>query len=180
MKWLKGLVLGLVIAALALVAVSFLLPREVTLARSVEIDAPAAEIFPYLNSHRLMSEWSPWADKDPNAKFAYTGPDSGVGAKLEWQSEADDVGSGTSEIVQSTPDESVSMKLDFGDMGTANAGFKLEPAGESTRVTWAFETDLGNNPIARYFGLMFDKWVGSEYEKGLADLKALVEGKAGG
>ncbi len=29
--------------------------------------------------------------------------------------------------------------------------------------------------IARYFGLMFDAWVGADYEQGLANLKRLVE-----
>jgi len=40
--------------------------------------------------------------------------------------------------------------------------------------------DLGNNPIARYAGLMFDKWIGGDYEKGLARLKQVMEqGNAG-
>ena len=40
--------------------------------------------------------------------------------------------------------------------------------------------DLGNNPIARYVGLMFDKWIGGDYEKGLARLKQVMEqGNAG-
>jgi hypothetical protein len=31
------------------------------------------------------------------------------------------------------------------------------------------------NPIARYFGLLFHKMIGSDYERGLAKLKAVAE-----
>ena len=64
-----------------------------------------------------------------------------------------------------------------GAQGTAVAGFTLEPEGEGTKVTWGFEADLGYNPVTRYMGLMFDSWIGADYEAGLASLKALVEGQ---
>ena len=73
------------------------------------------------------------------------------------------------------PDSKVETALDFGDQGTATATFDLEPEGSETKVTWGFSTDLGFNPVARYFGLMFDSWIGADYEAGLANLKALVE-----
>jgi len=36
-------------------------------------------------------------------------------------------------------------------------------------------SDGGNNPIGRYFGLMFDSMIGGDYETGLAKLKQLAE-----
>jgi len=42
-------------------------------------------------------------------------------------------------------------------------------------VKWGFATDMGMNPIARWMGLMMDRWVGADYQKGLARLKDLVE-----
>jgi hypothetical protein len=42
-------------------------------------------------------------------------------------------------------------------------------------VTWGFDCDLGTNPIMRYVGLMFDQWIGADYEKGLAKLKEVME-----
>ena len=47
---------------------------------------------------------------------------------------------------------------------------------EGTKITWGFDSDLGMNPIARWMGLMFDSWIGADYETGLANLKNLVEG----
>jgi carbon monoxide dehydrogenase subunit G len=60
-------------------------------------------------------------------------------------------------------------------MGPADAAFELAPQGGGTQVTWTFETELGMNPIKRYFGLMLDRLLGADYEAGLTALKALVE-----
>jgi hypothetical protein len=66
--------------------------------------------------------------------------------------------------------------LDFGEMGTATAYYDLVPVGEVTSVTWGFISDNGNNPMFRWMGLMMDGWLGPDYETGLNNLKALVEG----
>ena len=58
----------------------------------------------------------------------------------------------------------------------AVANFELVESDGKTAVTWGFETDLGSNPMARWMGLMMDSWVGGDYEAGLSNLKALVEG----
>ena len=48
-----------------------------------------------------------------------------------------------------------------------------------TGVTWGFKTEL-KGAMERWFGLLFDRWIGADYEKGLAKLKALVEKEAAG
>ena len=35
---------------------------------------------------------------------------------------------------------------------------------------------MGARPAGRWLGLMMDNWVGADYERGLSNLKALVEG----
>ena len=99
-----------------------------------------------------------------------------MGAKLDWTSDHPQVGNGTSEITASEQDRKVVNALDFGDMGTALASFDLVESGGKTTVTWGFQSDLGNNPMARWMGLMMDRWVGGDYETGLSNLKAVVEG----
>jgi effector-binding domain-containing protein len=48
-------------------------------------------------------------------------------------------------------------------------------------VTWTFDSDLVagdnflNGLLNRYFGLLFDQWIGADYEEGLASLKSLAE-----
>lgn len=176
MTILKRLLAILLVLVLLLVAVAFLLPREVAFARSAVIDAPASEIFPLVNSMQETAKWSPWMGRDPEIELAYSGPTEGVGNRLAWRSENPQVGSGTQVITLSEPDSRVETDLDFGAMGTAAARFELAEEGSSTKVTWGFVTDTGFNPIARWMGLKMDDWVGADYELGLANLKALVEG----
>lgn len=175
MRILKRLLVGLVIVVLALVVIAYLLPREVTVARSVTIDAPAEEVFPHVNSMQKTEAWSPWLERDPDVKLSYDGPEMGVGNTLVWESENPQVGTGRQTITASAENARVDTDLDFGPMGTANAWFILDPAGEATEVTWGFRSDMGMNPVARWMGLMMDRWVGGDYERGLQNLKAVVE-----
>ena len=176
MRILKRLLGILVVFVIALVAIAYLLPREITVTRSITISASSETIFPHVNSLQAGAKWSPWLDRDPDVVLNYEGPESGVGNKLAWASDHPQVGNGVQEITLSTENQRVENALDFGDMGTALAWFDLAENNGETTVTWGLKTDMGNNPIGRYMGLMMDRWVGADYEAGLTNLKALVEG----
>ena len=60
-------------------------------------------------------------------------------------------------------------------MGTALAGWNLEPAGEKTNATWSMTTDMGAGPVGRLFGVLMKKWIAADYDQGLLNLKNLVE-----
>lgn len=172
LKWIFGIV---VVLAIALVAIAYLLPREVSVARSIEINAPASDIFPHFNNLSATEAWSPWLDRDPDVKLAYNEIAEGAGASMTWASDNPQVGNGTQEITESVENTRVVTALDFGPQGTAIATFELAEANGVTNVTWGFDTDLGMNPMARWFGLVMDDMLGPDYEKGLSNLKALVE-----
>lgn len=173
---IKKIGVALVIAVLALAGIAYLLPRHVQVERTTVIQAPQATVFALVNGFRLFNKWSPWAGLDPDATYAYEGPETGVGAKMSWTGDAKKVGSGSQEIVESRPPEMVKTGLDFGDQGKATAQFILAADGAGTRITWSFDSDMGMNPMGRYYGLMMDGILGPMYEKGLASLKTLAEG----
>jgi len=175
MRVLRRISILVVVGAAILATVTYILPREVTVERSVAIGAPPEAIFPHVNSLQATEAWSPWLERDPEVKLVYSGPDFGVGNRMAWESEHPQVGSGTQEITASVQNSQVRTALDFGAMGTARASFDLEPDGAVTELTWGFVTDTGMNPVARWMGLMMDRWVGADYEAGLSRLKELVE-----
>lgn len=183
MRFIKALLVFLLVLVAALVGVAFVLPSSAHVERSITIERPASEVFAVLNSYRRFNDWSPWAGKDPNAAYTLSGPVAGVGAKQSWQGDPKTVGNGSQEIIESKPNESVTTALDFGDMGKANARFLLAPAGKGTKVTWTLDTQAplavdGKilwNAIGRYMGMFMDRMVGPDYETGLANLKKLVE-----
>jgi hypothetical protein len=179
MTILKRVIIGLVTFIVLILLIGFLLPRQVHVQRSIVIDAPQAALFDALNGFKRFNEFSPWAALDPNTRYTYEGPESGVGARMIWVSGDPEVGSGTNEIVESRSPDLIRTRLDFGGQ-LAEATFTFEPADGATRVTWGFDGDLGNNPVMRFVGLMFDRWIGGDYEKGLARLKEVMEqGNAG-
>jgi Polyketide cyclase / dehydrase and lipid transport len=177
MKLIKRVLLTLVVVIAALVAVSYLLPGQAVVSRSITVNAPADAVFPHVNSMQATEAWSPWLSRGPETKLTYSGPETGVGNTLSWASDHPQVGAGTQEIVESVENQLVRTELDFGPMGTATATFDLQTEGAGTTVTWGFRSELGMNPISRWMGLMMDDWVGGDYETGLANLKKLVEMK---
>jgi uncharacterized protein YndB with AHSA1/START domain len=172
---IKRLVVGIGLLVLVLVAVAFSLPQYVAVARSVVINAPESDVFVYVNNPKRFIEWSPWAARDPDAKYSFSGPAEGQGAQMTWQSSHPQVGSGRQEIVESRRNALVRVQVEFGDMGEAAAAYQLSPAGAGTRVTWTFETDLGNNPLSRWAGLFMGRSVAVEFDRGLERLKQIAE-----
>jgi hypothetical protein len=175
---MKILLKILITIVVLFVVTGLLLPSQAHVERSIQIDAPAASVFPYLNDLRAFNRWSPWAGRDPDASYAFSGPESGVGMRMRWYSAQPDAGSGSLMIVASVPHESVTMTLDFGEMGQAQSTLTIAPEGEGSRVTWSFDQELSWNPIHRWTGLAMEPLLGPDYAQGLARLKKLVEAES--
>ena len=178
---MKKVGLFVLLLLVAFVVTGYLLPKQVHIERSITVNRPVSMMFELLNTYRYYNEWSPWADRDPKAEFIVSGPDSGVGARMSWIGDPHLVGSGWQEIVASKPYEQIRIKLDFDAQGIADTGFNLVSRGDATEITWFFDSDLTagvnylDSFLARYFGLLFDRWVGGDYEQGLVNLKRYAE-----
>jgi uncharacterized protein YndB with AHSA1/START domain len=177
---LKKVLIGLVALVAVVVLVGFLLPSSVHVERSTTIQAPPDAVFPYVADYRKFNDWSPWAKLDPKTEYTITGEPGTVGAKMAWKSNDPNVGSGSQTLKKVEPPSRIETELDFGEHGVAQAFFALEAAGGGTKITWGFDSDMGMNPIGRWFGLMMDGMIGGDYEKGLANLKSVVEGGGAG
>jgi effector-binding domain-containing protein/carbon monoxide dehydrogenase subunit G len=171
---LKKVLLGVVAVVAVFVIIGWLLPRQVRIERSTMIERPASLVYATTNSFQRFGEWSPWQEMDPAMKVEIDGPREGVGARLTWSGN-DAVGSGVQTIAASVANESVTTDLVFDGMPPSKAVFQFSPQDVGTRVTWSLETDMGLNPIARWFGLTLDSMVGKDFARGLDRLKAVVE-----
>ncbi|MEO8163975.1 MAG: SRPBCC family protein [Betaproteobacteria bacterium] len=167
----------ILIAALAVFGVVVAMqPDEFRVVRSLTMAAPPQVIFAQVDDLRKWDAWNPWQKKDPAMKVALTGPSSGPGVSYSWVGNKD-VGEGRLTITESRPNDLVRLKLEFAKpfRATNTATFTFTPVGNQTAVTWAMEGH--NNFLAKAFHLVMnmDKMVGGEFEKGLADMKAVVE-----
>jgi len=170
-----------ILLALAFIALLFVIviagqPDEFKLSRSAKISAPAEKIFPHVNDLHSWDAWSPWAKLDPNAKPSFEGAASGTGAAMAWSGNCK-VGVGKMTITESQPSSVIRFRLDFEKpmKATNMVEFTFLPDGAATIVTWSM---AGKNSLGgKVFGLLMncDKMVGTQYEKGLASLKAIAE-----
>ena len=100
----------------------------------------------------------------------------GPGAVLAWDGNSD-VGAGQMTILESRPDELIRIRLEFTRpmQATNTAEFVFQPVAGRTTVTWSL---FGENTfLGKAIGLFMnmDKMVGDQFDKGLAELKAIVE-----
>jgi len=96
---------------------------------------------------------------------------------MTWKSNDPDVGNGRQTISETIANEKVVSELDFGEMGRAETSFTLSPAEGGTAVTWEFRR-VSSGIFESWISLMFDKWIGADFVKGLASLKTLAEKEA--
>jgi polyketide cyclase/dehydrase/lipid transport protein len=180
-RWglVKGVLIGLAGAVAAFAAVAAMQPADFRIERSAKMAAPASAAFAQVNDYHNWEAWSPWARLDPDAQNTFEGPASGIGATFRWSGN-DKVGAGRQTIVESKPDQLIRIQLDFEKpfKDTCLAEFSFRPEGDETVVTWSMSGK--RNFIAKAISLVIDcdKMVGPDFEKGLANLKAIVEAPA--
>ncbi|WP_299821410.1 SRPBCC family protein [uncultured Pontibacter sp.] len=164
--------LGLMVV---LLLVAFFLPSKVTIERRAVLKAPATTVFDQVNRLQNWEKWSPWHTIDPHMLLSYEGPIAGKGAKYNWFSKHPDVGSGSLTITNSKPYQRIDTKLKFEGQNDGFAYYTFEETPEGTVVTWAMEAETGSNPVHKYFGLLLDPMLGPSFEKGLENLRKIVE-----
>lgn len=171
----KALLILLVFVSLALFFPLFF-PKTYHVERSVVIDASPDSVYPYIQDFREWSKWSSWAESDPDQKVEVTGEPGKPGHSQAWDGPKN--GKGTMTIDSASPNAFVSMELNFEvpQPMKATSKLELEAIGNGTKVIWHNEGDL-DYPIGRYVGIFLDGMIGQDFEKGLAKLKASVEGK---
>jgi hypothetical protein len=177
MKPLKKILLIVLSIPIVLLLVSLFLPSKYRVERTTMINAKPDAIFALINTPKQWPEWTAWTvAKYPDMKISFSGPESGVGATYTWEGKSS--GHGTLKLTRSEPDKLVGYDLEFEHGKYLSKGdFVLEPAGESVKVTWSNEGNLGWNPVSRYFGLLMDKMMGPDFEEGLSNLQKKAEAK---
>ena len=177
MNYLKRTALVLVLFFVIIVIVSLFLPSSFQMKRSVVIDADKGQVFKQVNDLRNWKNWSPWQVKDPtiyNNDKLFSDPSHGVGASFSWDSDHDEVGSGTMEITVSNKNEFIENVVDFG-MGEVIGIWSFNEVEDGIEVVWGMKLDFGFNPFSKFFGIFMEDKVAPDYELGLERLKVFSE-----
>lgn len=175
MKALK--IIGTVLLAIVgiLVIVVAIQPTDGHIEKSIVINAPPSSVFPHVSQYKNFNAWSPWAKMDPEAKQSFEGTDGTLDAKMSW--DGPKTGTGSLWLIEVDPNKHVKSGMKFGGADdTYYNDFFLEPEGNGTKVTWTY--DGPNSGLSgKAFWLIMNPMMSGQYEDGLADLKAIVEGQ---
>ena len=171
-----------VIAVVAAVIVAGILiyattkPDSFTVKRSASIKAPPDRLFALISDFHGWGAWSPYEKKDPDMKRTFGGAALGKGAIYQWDGNKN-VGSGSMEIIETTPPSKIVIKLDFLKPfeGHNTAEFTMLPQGDATNVTWLMHGPLPFMGKIMHVFINMDRMIGKDFEVGLANLKRLTE-----
>ena len=155
-------------------------PAEFKYVRSAVIQATPEKIFPYLSQFKRANAWLPYNKKDPHTKYTYSGATEGVGQIMEFAGNPE-VGKGRLEMLKVVSNSLVEIKLTMLEpiQGENIIQYLLTPEAPSeTRFKWTLTGSGGF--ISKLMGVLIDceKMVAADFEKGIQDLKILVNSAA--
>jgi effector-binding domain-containing protein len=170
-QWLGGLFLILIL-------ISYLLPGTYHVERSIVIHSPARVPYMLTSDFRLWYIWAPWTkETDSTAEFTITGEPGKVNSAWSWKGEV--FRQGVMVISKLDPSKEIIYSLAFDDSThLSNGKFLFAETGDSCKVTWIDDGNLGYNPFYRYMGLLMNSMMGPDFEAGLVKLKTVSEARA--
>ena len=153
---LKYIGIGVVVLLGGVLIAAAMRPDSFRVQRSAQIKATPDKIFPLINDLHHFNSWK-------GAAYAFDGNSN--------------VGKGSLEILDSAPASKVTMALRMREPFQVDhkVDFVLQAKGESTEVTWAMQGAVPYFAKIIHLFIDMDRMVGTEFEAGLASLKAIAE-----
>ena len=171
------LIVIVVIVAIPLVGALFI-KGDYAVERETTVKKSKAVVFDYVKHIKNQNNYSVWNMKDPHSKMEYKGEDGTVGFVSSWDSDSADVGKGEQEITKIADGSRVDMELRFKKpFEQTDYAYMTTDMVDSTqtKVVWGF-----NGTMKYPFNFMclfmdMDKMLGPDLQKGLDNMKAIVE-----
>ncbi len=175
----KFLIIFLSIIGLLLLG-SLLMSNHYHNEHTIMVKAPIAVVFNQANTLKNWEKWSPWVKMDPSIKMIYNEIPSGKGASYSWDGENPNVGKGSMVITNSVPDQFIVYAISFDGERDVTSAHKFEQVGDSVKVTWTFDSDMGYNPVAKYMTKIMSGMMEETFDNGLKNMKAVAESMPAG
>lgn len=172
-KYIFFLLLLLIIGLAIYVAVQ---PNDYEFERSRTIKAPASLLYNSVNDFKNWPKFSPWIEKDPNAKLSYGKITSGTGGSYSWVGE--ELGEGNMKTIIATKDKSIQQLINFITPfeGSANIDWNFTPKEDGTKVTWKMngKQDFMTKLFTTFMGSI-ESTTGPDFERGLFKLDSITQ-----
>ncbi|HRX92561.1 MAG TPA: SRPBCC family protein [Chitinophagaceae bacterium] len=178
MKGLRLFLFFLLAVILIVAGMTFFLPVNQKIQRTVIINAPANIIFDELKKLENFNHYSVWGQQDSSVTYSIQGTDGTVGASTSWKGDPSVSGEGSISITELIPGRKIGHSIKFISprKGNATSVFNLNSKEEKvTEVEWliTISTPRPKNIFNLFFS--FDKQLGGDVETGLNTMKAGIE-----
>ncbi len=168
------IIIASIIALILIIAL--IIGTKLTIERSVAIRKPLDSVFNYLRFVKNQDNFSVWNMADPEMAKEYRGTDGKVGFVYAWNSpRMKNVGAGEQEIMKIDEGKNIEHEVRFFRpmQNTAKVNFAFKEINGNTEVQWGFYGKMKfPMNIAK---AMFQKMLGRDLEKGLQNLKVVLE-----
>ena len=173
LQLLKRAAILFILMGVAVVFFATLLPSSFEVSREITIDRPIQTVYQSLADLSKWSQWDPWQRKDTNLSLKVTQqtPDQTDAVWLKDGNKA-----GTIKLEIKAPREELVITIENVSMPTRTLIVRLQDLGGKVRVQWTVTGENGLYPLGNIFALQMEKYVGTNYEDALKQLKSHLEG----
>ena len=169
------LLTSLLIVVVLFVVVALALPDHRSVRNSVDTSHPLRQVFDTLDSFKRFADWNPLRQHDPQVQYELSGPDRGVGARLDYVSKRKEFGSGSWHITESEQDDHIRYTVYNETYGrNKNHLLQFDQNGKIVEIDWTYSVDYGWSLPGRYAGLYVDRTVGDDVKRSLANISNLL------
>lgn len=170
--------ISLLIVLALFVVIALFLPDSRTIVHSVETNRSMTTVNDLLSSFTRFNDWNMLLRYDPKAKVTFSGPESGIGARMEYDSEDRVIGKGSWELVEYVPGERIVYRIDNDARGdNKRMSFRFERTGQrnqNVKITQRYDVDYGWDLLGRFAGMYVNRNVGDGMKRGLERLSNLL------
>ncbi len=175
---LLGIVIAIAGIIVLLLIIGLFLKKDYTIKTEVVINKPKAVVFDYLKLLKNQNKFSVWASMDPNMKTEFRGTDGTEGFVSAWDSGMKNVGKGEQEILKVVDGERIDYEIRFLKpyKSTSWANITTTAVNDNqTRVRWEFNGNMKYPTNLMLLFMNMEKMVGNDLNKGLQNLKTILE-----
>lgn len=174
---MKKLFAALVVSGVA--GLGFLLPDQVSVVRTIRIEAPVAAVYWQVSELRNWEKWSGLVPTDSARNLQYETGELDRDSAFCWQTSGPDFVKRRLLLTGVSFCDSVETCMSFDRASVARNRFRFNEDGRATVVEWTLQTSLGEGLFARWGALFVSSVVGPDLSGALRNLRSVVETEYG-
>jgi hypothetical protein len=180
-KFLRALLILLGIIVGGILVLGLVEPKDISVSRTTYINSTSDIVWEQIVKFKNWPHWSPWYELDSTAVMKYTGNDGEVGSGYTWKGDDKKTGEGTMKMTALKAGE-MDWELQFQKPreGKATGMFTTKDSSSGVNVSWTMNMHMGYPFNAMLAFMNMDKMLGSDFERGLSNMKKYCEAVGAG